>query len=41
MVRVYIDEVLVMTKNNFKDHLKSFEKVLLRLAEVGLKVKSE
>ena len=38
MVRVYIYDVLVMTKNNVEDHLKSLDMVLQRLAEAGLKV---
>ena len=38
MVCAYIDDVLVITKNNSEDHLKAFGKVLQRLAESGLKV---
>ena len=41
MVRVYIYEVLVITKHNFADHMKALEKVLQKLAEAGLKVKTE
>ena len=33
MVRAYIDDVLVITKNNFEDHLKSLYGVLQRLTE--------
>ena len=38
MVREYIDYVLVLTKNNIKEHLKELEKVLQIITEVGLKV---
>ena len=41
MVRAYIDDIIVINENNFKDHLKSLEKVLQRLMEAGIKVKSE
>ena len=41
MVRAYIDDVLVITKNNFKGHLKALYRVLQRLAEAGLKVNAE
>ena len=38
MVRAYIDDLLVITKNNSEDHLKALDRVLQRLAEPGLKV---
>ena len=38
MICAYIFDVLIITKNNFEDHLKALEKVLQRLAESGLKV---
>ena len=41
MVHAYIDEILVMTKDVLKYHLKSLKKVLQRLAEAGLKVNAE
>ena len=41
MVCAYIYDVLVINKNNFKDHLKDLDKVLQRLAEAGLKVNTE
>ena len=41
MLRDYIDDVLITTKNNSKDHLKALDKVLQRLAEVGFKVNVE
>ena len=41
MVHAYIDDVLVINKNNFKGHLKSLERVLQRLAEEGLKLNAE
>ena len=33
MVRAYIDDLLIITKNNFEDHLKSLYSVLQRLME--------
>ena len=36
MVRAYIDDVLVITKINFEDHLKALDEVLQKLAEAGL-----
>ena len=41
MVCAYIDDVLIITKNNLEYHLKSLERVLQRLAEAGLKVNAE
>ena len=41
MVCAYIDDVLVITKNNFEDHIKSLDRVLQGLAESGLKVNVE
>ena len=41
MVRAYIDDILVINKNNFKDHLKALNRVIQRLAEAGLKVNAE
>ena len=41
MVRTYIDDVLVITKNNFEEHLKALDRVLQKLAEVGLKLNTE
>ena len=41
MVHAYIDDVLVITKNNFEDHLKALGRVLKRLTEAGLKVNVE
>ena len=41
MVRDYIDDVLVITKNKFEDHLKSLDRFLQRLAEAVLKVNAE
>ena len=33
MVRPYIDDILVITKNNSKDHLKASDRVLQKLVE--------
>ena len=41
MVRNYIDDVIVITKYNYEDHLKALDGVLQRLAEAGLKVNAE
>ena len=41
MVCAYIDGVLVITKNNFHDHLKALDRVLQRLAEAVFKVNTE
>ena len=40
MVRAYIDDVLVITKNNNKNHLKDLDNVLQIPAEAGLKINS-
>ena len=37
-VRTYLDDVLVITKDSFEDHLSQLDKVLTRLLEAGLKV---
>ena len=37
-VRVYIDDLLVITKDTWEDHLNKLSKVFDRLSEVGLKV---
>ena len=40
-VRAYIDDVLVITKENYDNHLVALERVLQRLAEAGLKVNAD
>ena len=37
-VRTYIDDLLVITKSSFENHLKDVHKVLCRMNEAGLKV---
>ena len=37
-VRTYLDDLLVITKGNFKDHLDKLEEVLKRLVRANLKV---
>ena len=37
-VRTYIDDLLVITKNTFEDHLKKLEIVFQRIKEAGLKI---
>ena len=37
-VRTYIDDLLVLTKGTYEDHLAKLDKVLTRLKAVGLKV---
>ena len=41
MVRAYIDDVLVITKYDFEDHLKALDRFLQRLGKSGLKVNAE
>ena len=41
MVCAYIDDVIFITKNNFKDHLKESYRVLQRITEAGLKLNAE
>ena len=40
-VRESIDDVIIITKDNFTDHLKSLDKVIQKLMEAGLKVNTE
>ena len=40
-VRVYIDDLLLLTTDNFEDHLRKMDLVLQRLQEEGLKVNAE
>ena len=37
-VRAYIDDLLVLTKGDYADHLQKLEEVFLRIQEAGLKV---
>ena len=37
-VRAYIDDLLIITKGSFNDHLHKLEQVLIRLTKAGLKV---
>ena len=37
-VRAYIDNLLVLTKGNWEDHLSELDKVLTRLTKAGLRV---
>ena len=41
MVCGYIDDVLVITKNEFKDHLKSLDIFIKRIMKAGLKLNAE
>ena len=41
MVCAYIDYMLVLNNNDFMDHLKPLYRVLQRLVEAGLKVKTD
>ena len=41
MLGSYIDDVLVITKNNIEDHLKALYRVIQRLAEARLKLNAE
>ena len=40
-VRVYIDDLLLLTMDNFEDHLHKMDLVLQQLQEAGLKVNAE
>ncbi len=37
-IRTYIDDLLILTKSDWDDHLEKLEKVLVRLQKAGLKV---
>ena len=37
-VRVYLDDLLMISKGSFQNHLTKVEKILLRLKKAGLKV---
>ena len=37
-VRAYIDDLLIITKGSFEDHLKHLDTVLEKLEKVGLKI---
>eukprot|EP00957_Ditylum_brightwellii_P046472 3526630-Ditylum_brightwellii.AAC.1 len=37
-VRAYIDNLLVITRGNWEDHLAKLDEVLARLSKAGLKV---
>ena len=41
VVRAYVDDVILITKNEFLDQLKAPKKVLQKLTKSGLKVNSE
>ena len=38
MVSMYVDDILVINKNNIDDHLKYLDKVPQRLTEAGINV---
>ena len=40
-VRAYIDDLLVLTKGDFDDHLSKLERVFTRLQKAGLKVNAK
>ena len=40
-VRAYIDDLLVITKGSFEDHLAKLDKVLVKLRKAGLKVNAK
>ena len=39
--RVYIDNLLIITKGSFEEHLKKLDMVLERLGTAGLKVNTD
>ena len=40
-VHTYINDLLVLTKGSFEDHLEKLERVLVRLQQAGLKVNAK
>jgi len=40
-IRAYLDDILVITKGDWNNHLEKLEKTFQRLAEAGLKVNAE
>ena len=40
-VRTYIDDLLVLTKGSYDDHLEKLERVLVRIQQAGLKVNAK
>jgi hypothetical protein len=40
-IRVYIDDLLVLTKGSYEDHLEKLDEVLKRLEKAGLKVNAK
>ena len=40
-VRTYLDDLLILSKNSFAEHLQQLEAILKRLADAGLKVHTE
>ena len=40
-VRTYIDDLLVLTKGSYEDHLEKLECVLICLQQAGLKVNAK
>jgi hypothetical protein len=37
-IKTYLDDLLILTKNNFKDHLLKVEMVLARLSTAGMRI---
>lgn len=40
-VRTYIDDLLVITKGTYEDHLEKLRTVILRLQHAGLKINAD
>ena len=40
-VQTYIDDLLVLTKGSYEDHLEKLERILIRLQQAGLKVNAK
>jgi hypothetical protein len=40
-VKTYHDDLLILTNNNFKDHLTKLEMVLARLSTAGMRINAE
>jgi hypothetical protein len=40
-VKTYLDDLLILTNKNFKDHLTNLEMVLSRLSTAGMRINAE
>jgi hypothetical protein len=40
-VKIYLDDLLILTNNNFQDHLTKLDMVLARLSTAGMRINAE